>query len=372
MRIAKFLLRGVNFSCSLIVLGMLASTFAIFNATKALPPRNNLPPWALNQQTWPQILLLCISCVSLFACLIIFWGYYKGGHRGAQKSSVYWTIFSVCFFIFSVIMWMVGAIVIQHAKNSGNNKDLWGWSCVNNARSQLFQNDVSYDLICRLQNWSLVCAIIEIVVEVITICVYGIVFYRFYSKRQLRKTMEVRDNARSQLYLAQLRSQPNTPAPFSPRDGGWRAPGTADDSAYKHAAAMEDGDVQYVDASQMHKPAPFKLQAPPIKVTNATPKVQQLGFTPLDTTGTGAPRVTTVTVQPARSRTPSPPQDQRSPLMAEPVHLQAMSPHQQESSSGHMAAAPGEQVYESVPVPGAYEAPLSPGYEARQMQFPRM
>lgn len=38
----------------------------------------------------------------------------------------------------------------------------------------------------------------------------------------------------------------------------------------------------------------------------------------------------------------------------------------------HFAAvAPGEQVYAAVPIPGAYEAPLSPGFEARQMNSPR-
>ncbi|KAF7194979.1 hypothetical protein HII31_03653 [Pseudocercospora fuligena] len=351
VRVAKFLLRGVNFSCSLIVLAMLASTFAIFNATKAIPPRNNLPPWAENQKTWPQILLLCIACVSLFACMVIFYGYWRGGHKRAEKAAVYYTAFAVVFFIFSIVMWGVGAAVIQTQKNNSNNKDMWGWACVNNERRSLFENEVSYQLVCRLQNWSLVCAIIEIVVELITISVYGIVFWRFYSKRQLRKSMAARDRARSDLYLAQLRSQsaPNTPAPFSPRDGGWRPP---QDDYYQHASALEDGDLgaQYVDADRKAQPAPFRLQAPPIKVTNATPKMAQMGFTPVTTT--------------TRERTPSPPEqvDQRSPLMAE-----APREVQQE----HFAAAPGEQVYDAVPIPGAYEAPLSPGYEHRQMNFPR-
>ena len=66
------------------------------------------------------------------------------------------------------------------------------------------------------------------VVETLCIIIYAIVFYRFWSKRKLRKSMAVRDKARSDLYLAQLRSQsaPNTPGfgPMSPRSGGWRPP----------------------------------------------------------------------------------------------------------------------------------------------------
>src|SRR5438876_94926 len=49
---------------------------------------------------------------------------------------------------------------------------------------------------------------------------YAIVFYRSYSKEKLRKSMYLRDKARSDLYLAQLRTQsaPNTPGfgPMSP------------------------------------------------------------------------------------------------------------------------------------------------------------
>ncbi|KAK4615677.1 hypothetical protein CLAFUW4_10384 [Fulvia fulva] len=348
VRIAKLMLRGVNFSCSLIVIAMLATTFTIFNATKAIPTRNNLPPWATGQKVWPQALLLGIACVSLFACIIIFHAYWKGGHRRAEKMAVYYTAFAVAFFIFSIVMWGVGAAVIQQSKNNSNNKDMWGWACVNNERKSLFENEVDYELICRLQNWSLVCAIIEIVVEIIVIIVYGIVFHRFYSKRQLRKSMAARDRARSDLYLAQLRGQsaPNTPGlapPMSARDGGWRPPA----DYYNKGPQIEEG-VQYVDATPPAVPsAGFKLQAPPIKITGATPKMAQVGFSPVATQ--------------ARDRTPSPPQDQHSPLMAEAPR---------EVQNDHFAAAPGEQVYDSVPIPGAYEAPLSPGAEHRQMNLP--
>lgn len=351
---AKFLLRGVNFSCSLIVLAMIATVFSIFRATSALAPRNGLPPWAENQKIWPQIVLLVIAIISLVACIIVFYAYFRGGHRRAEKAAVYYTAFAVAFFVFSIIMWGIGAGILQGSKNNSDNKDMWGWACVDNQRKQLFQNDVNYDLVCRLQNWSIICCIIEIVVETITIAVYGVIFYRFYSKRQLRKSMAVRDRARSDLYLAQLRSQsaPNTPglAPpgyMSPREGGWKAPA---DDYYSTSPDVEEGGVRYVDpVAQKAQPKPFQLQAPPIKVQGATPKMQQVGFSPVQTT--------------TRERSPTPPQeDQRSPLMSEMPREQ----HQE-----HFGAAPGEQVYESVPIPGAYEAPLSPGAAPpRQMYFP--
>ena len=349
VRMAKMLLRGVNFSCSLIVLAMLSSTFNIFNATKALPTRNAFPPWAPGQKIWPQVTVLAISCVSLFMSIVVLYAYWRGGHNRAQKAAVYYTAFAVAFFIFSIVMWGIGAGVLQGAKATSGGKDMWGWACVNNERKTLFQNEVDYELICRLQNWSLLCAIIEIIVETITIAIYGVVFYRFYSKRQLRKSMANRDRARSDMYLAQLRSQsaPNTPglAPYSARDGGWKAPV----DYYGNATDVEAGNVQYISADQKAQPAPFRLQPAPLKIPGNTPKMQQVGFTPMDDS--------------TRQQTPSPPLGQRSPLMAEPPP--------QEIQQEHFGAAPGEQVYEAVAIPGAYEAPMSPGYEAQQGYFPR-
>ncbi|KAF2098616.1 hypothetical protein NA57DRAFT_66007 [Rhizodiscina lignyota] len=341
VRVAKMFLRGVNFSCSLIVLSMLSATFSIFNATKSLPSRNGLPAWAPQGPVWPQVTLISIASVSLAMSIFIFIAYFRGGHKRAEKAAVYYTTFAIAFFIFSIVMWGVGAAILNQSKQNNNGNDIWGWSCKDNTRKQLFQDDVSYALVCRLQNWSLVCAIIEIVVEVFTIIIYGIVFYRFYSKRKLRKSMANRDRARSDLYLAQLRSQsaPNTPryGPLSPREGGWQAP--QGHSEYKDPyGAAEEGEsqgIQYAVASPktFAAPKPFALQAPPIRVQNATPRQEQEGWESV----------------PMRADSVSPPLPQ-------------------ETQREHMGAAPGEQQYEAVPIPGSYASPISPSFPPATMQ----
>ncbi|KAI9700573.1 MAG: hypothetical protein M1820_006727 [Bogoriella megaspora] len=351
VRMAKMFLRGVNFSCSLIVLSLLSSTFSIFNATRHLPSRSNFTAWAPNQKIWPQVTLLVIACISLAMAIAVFYGYWKGGHRRAEKVAVYYTVFAVVIFVFSIVMWGIGAAVLNQSKANGGGKDMWGWSCVDNKRKTLFQEEVDYDLICRLQNWSLVCAIIEIVVETITILIYGIVFYRFYSKRQLRKSMATRDKARSDLYLAQLRSQsaPNTPGgPLSPRDGGWRPP----IDYYAQAPNIEDGintidtnGVQYASLNAKMgggapSSKPFQLQAPPIRIQGATPKMQQNGFES----------------QPMQSSQASPPVSPTLP----PAEI----------VNEHMHAAPGEHTYDAVPIPGAYVAPGSPPPQQQGFGFP--
>ncbi|KAF9692283.1 hypothetical protein EKO04_009512 [Ascochyta lentis] len=343
VRIAKIFLRGINFACSLIVLSMIATALAIFHATKSLPKRNNLPPWADNTKTWPQILLLTIAVISLVMSITVMIAYCRGGHNRAEKVAAYYTIFAVGFFIFSIIMWAVGAAVFNQSKAQNSNKDMWGWSCVDNKRRHLFEDDIAYGLVCRLQNWALVCCIIEVVIEVLCIIIYGIVFYRFWSKRKLRKSMAVRDKARSDLYLAQLRSQsaPNTPGfgPLSPRSGGWRPPPGHPDYIDPNAMAQdsENGKVQYAQIREIVQPQPFTLQAPPIKVTGATPKISQDGFD-----------------APARTQTVSPP-------------VPTLSPGA-ERHNDHVAAAPGEQQYAAVPIPGAYTPLASLSYPPPQQQ----
>lgn len=148
---AKMVLRATNFSCSLIVLSMISTTFTIFNATKTLPARNNLPAWAPHMQKWPQITLLCIACTSLAMSIGIFWGYYRGGHKRAEKAAVYYSVFAMGFFIFSTVMWIVAATILQTSKAHGNGKDMWGWSCSDNKRRTLFEGEVHFALVCRLQ-----------------------------------------------------------------------------------------------------------------------------------------------------------------------------------------------------------------------------
>jgi hypothetical protein len=143
--------------------------------------------------------------------------------------------------------------------------------------------------------------------------------------------MDVRDRARSDLYLAQLRSQPapNTPdfGPLSPSYSQHMKSPRFPSSIYSSnpSAATEDSyagapGTRFVEAKPSSTLAtkPFALQAPPIKVHGATPKVAQTGF--------GAP----------------------APLKERVIE--------------HVAAAPGEQTYDAVPIPGAYAIPLtSPG-----------
>lgn len=151
VRLAKVVLRSVNFSCSLIIIALLASTFAIFNATRQIAPRNGLHPWAPKTQLWPQITLLVIACLSLAVCFVIMYNHWKGKTRKAEKLQLYYSFFAVGFFVFVIVIWVMAAAMLQSSKDKGKEQDTWGWSCKDGRRKEVFQDKVNYALVCRMQ-----------------------------------------------------------------------------------------------------------------------------------------------------------------------------------------------------------------------------
>ena len=139
--------------------------------------------------------------------------------------------------------------------------------------------------------------------------------------------MDLRDRARSDLYLAQLRSQsaPNTPGfQKTPVTSSFPSHLQEDQSAPEanHRESYHDGTTQFAQKHMsFSQPKPFTLQPPPVRIQHATPTIQQDGFEP-------APK---------------------------------------EQVQEHVPAAPGEQTYDAVPIPGAYASPLaSPQYQPHQ------
>jgi hypothetical protein len=154
--------------------------------------------------------------------------------------------------------------------------------------------------------------------------------------------MAVRDRARSDLYLAQLRSQsvPNTPGfagPLSARDGGWRPPPGHSLNKDPLSQAEEGEGTQYavVAPRAFTEPKPFSLTPAPAKAKPAvgTPKTAQAGFTSSDV-----------------------------PLPASP----GLRPEQRQEPA-HVAS--DEPSYGEVSIPGQYVHPLnSPGFAPQHNQ----
>ena len=108
------------------------------------------------------------------------------------------------------------------------------------------------------QDWSFICALIEVSVELLTIGLYAFAFYRIASKRRLRKSMDVRDRARSELWLAKLKEQEATSSDDEEDEKTMK--NTLYNMAKDPYSAAEEGE------SQLKSPAKiggFQLQAVP-------------------------------------------------------------------------------------------------------------
>lgn len=148
--------------------------------------------------------------------------------------------------------------------------------------------------------------------------------------------MDMRDKARSDLYLAQLRTQsaPNTPGyPLTATSNHFPSSSLKEENPQSLA---EEGNyytkTQYATTTPpgaIPTNQPFQLQPPPIRIQEPTPNLPQEGFAP-------------------------------------------QSPGHSERFNDHINAAPGEQTYASVPIPAAYPgSPLSsPTYPPQQHHGP--
>jgi hypothetical protein len=143
--------------------------------------------------------------------------------------------------------------------------------------------------------------------------------------------MAVRDRARSDMYLAQLRSQsvPNTPGgPLSPRDGGWRPP-PGHPLNKDPLSQAENGEYESQYAPQKFaEPQPFQLMPAPSKAKPAA--------------------------KPTFASPATPP-----PAPSSPVPV--------ETRQAHAPTASGETQYAAVSIPGSYASPVnSPGLAPSQ------
>ena len=155
--------------------------------------------------------------------------------------------------------------------------------------------------------------------------------------------MNLRDKARSDLYLAQLRTQsaPNTPGfgPKSPAFSQYALSPRFPPSTYRSLSDIEESPFTpgnaYAEPTSAFAEKPqstFKLQAPPSKAPSATPRLQNGAFSS----------------SPIEPRAPTPPEATR---------------------QQHAPVAAEEPVYESVPSPGAYADAAVKSPPAHQTTF---
>ena len=102
-----------------------------------------------------------------------------------------------------ISVWGLSAGLFHKDGTAGFNiPNIWSWSCNHRANST---DNVNFGQICVTQvtplspkpsrvliwqEWSFICAMIEITLETLTIASFGLIFVRMNSKREIRKTSQ--------------------------------------------------------------------------------------------------------------------------------------------------------------------------------------
>ncbi|KAK9328639.1 hypothetical protein V1520DRAFT_345565 [Lipomyces starkeyi] len=207
VRVARTCLRIFNFICSAVVLGLTASTFAVFNDTRHLT-NGQFQAWPPHAYTWPTTVTLVVAAVSVPLNCVILYLLGMVSWRSSSRMETVATVFSIVSFFAGVIMWTVvtGSLKLWGLKDQVGGRDIWTWTCKQGPRRDAFEGQINFERLCFQNKWNFICANLQIGAEIITVGVTVFALYRRVTKKRLAEekqnykeyinmnTIDVRDN----------------------------------------------------------------------------------------------------------------------------------------------------------------------------------
>lgn len=144
-------LRGTSLAISLTVLALVSATLSLFNITEEVAPETGLAVWPTSIETWPQLTILFISCISSIVSISILARYAREHSQRMMQPIGEYTLVTMVTYIVSGVIWGVGAGLLSVTKASGDGNDIWDWSCQNTQTVPFLQELIPYSNICSLR-----------------------------------------------------------------------------------------------------------------------------------------------------------------------------------------------------------------------------
>lgn len=148
-------------------------------------------PWALDSSVWSTYLLLATSVITFIGNLITLASYCKGVKSANRANDTASTI-SYIIFAIHALAWVATAAAYRVAKNGS---DLWGWSCKGQGIVELqesFQGVVNFRKQCRVQGGSWIISVLEAIVGVLAVIIFGLAYKRLSIQRKMGTSREGR------------------------------------------------------------------------------------------------------------------------------------------------------------------------------------
>ncbi|KAK9320353.1 hypothetical protein V1517DRAFT_329565 [Lipomyces orientalis] len=186
VRIARAGLRIFNFMCAAVVLGLTASTLAVFDATRDLT-EGPFRAWPADANSWPTIVTLVVAAVSVALNSVILFLLAAVSWRSSSRLDTVATVFSVISFVAGIILWSVvsGSLKLSGLKVESAGTDIWTWSCRKGPRRDAFEGEIDFARICLQNDWNFICAILQISAELLSAGVMLFGLYRRVTKKRL-------------------------------------------------------------------------------------------------------------------------------------------------------------------------------------------
>ena len=141
-------------------------------------------PWFKESKTWPTVLLMVTSAVSLLLNVVVVVAYFKSVET-ANTAAANFMYISYIIAAIHVGMWIPTAAAYRAGKNG---EDLWGWSCSNKAEQiqTAFQGVVDFKRACHIQTAAWAAAMAEALLVILTLLLRWWEYRRLKHRRDLQ------------------------------------------------------------------------------------------------------------------------------------------------------------------------------------------
>jgi hypothetical protein len=201
----RFVVRTLDLGCSLVIIGLIASNFVVFNATRFAVNDSGNPIWGEEHpRTWPTTVLLCVACVSAGLSVVVLLSYFKSV-QWANRFNIAHATITISVSVFLIIMWGI-SIGIFNYHDQRASPDLWSRAC--HQRDAGTPNGaVNWGQYCIEQAWCSVCGILSIIFEALILTTFALIYLRRRSKRDVRQSRQYATFVRTATAL----QEPQTP-----------------------------------------------------------------------------------------------------------------------------------------------------------------
>ncbi|KAI5842433.1 hypothetical protein DFP73DRAFT_553605 [Morchella snyderi] len=182
----KLISRFLAFLISVAVFGMMGNTaFSYYSTSEKKRGPDNLSAWPEDAKTWPTLMMLGVSLMSLVSNAAVMVSYCCGQSSANRTDSVT-SFFSAAEMVVHAICWGVSAVLFKQQSLLKGINDLWSWSCAAAAdeRQNIYADVVNFQFLCTTNGLSWYIAVANTISHILSFILFILAIKRLKSKQK--------------------------------------------------------------------------------------------------------------------------------------------------------------------------------------------